>query len=84
MALAHIDPGVYPTIESDVPGIEQLLADERLYARMQTAGTVLVGTVASTAPLPDTGPVSEHDPIWAEATITTECVLRGAKPSSAN
>jgi hypothetical protein len=82
--VVHIDPGVYPTIESDVPGIVKLLADERLYARMQTAGTVLVGTVTAITPLPSMGPVSEHDPLWAAATITAECALRGATPSGAD
>jgi len=82
--VAHVDPGVYPTLESDVPGIEALLADERMYARMQTAGTVLAGTVTAITPLPHTGPVSEHDPMWAEATLTADCALRGATPSRAN
>src|SRR5262249_10592216 len=83
MEVAHIDPGVYPTIESDVPGIEQLLADERLSGRMKAAGSVLVGTVSKITPLPDMGPASEHDPLWAEATITADCALRGTKLSSA-
>jgi hypothetical protein len=82
--VAHVDVGVYPTIESDVPGIEKLLADERLYARMQTASTVLVGTVTTTMPLPDTGGGNEHDPVWAKATIATDCVLRGLRVQAAD
>lgn len=80
--VAHVDPGVYPTLDSDVPGIQQLLADERLYARMDTAGAVLVGTVTAVTSLPDQGPFSEHVPIWAEATIAADCTLRGAKPAT--
>lgn len=81
--VAHVDPGVYPTIESDVPGIEELLADERLFARMETATSVLAGTVSAITPLPGTGPASEHDPLWAEATLTADCTLRGAELPSA-
>jgi hypothetical protein len=81
--VAHIDPGVYPTLAADLPGILQLLADERLEARMQTAGAVVVGTVTSVTPLPDDGPYSEHDPLWAAATIAVECTLRGATPAIA-
>lgn len=81
--ISHVDPGVYPTIESDVPGIETLLAEQRLYARMQTAGSVIVGTVSAITPLmSQIG--SEHDPVWAKATITADCTLRGATPASAD
>jgi hypothetical protein len=75
---------VYPTIEADVPGIEKLLADERLYERMKTAGSVLVGTVTDVTLLPNGPPSSEHDPLWAEATITADCALRGADPQVAH
>jgi hypothetical protein len=80
--VAHVDPGVYPTIESDVPGIEKLLADERLYARMSTATAVVVGTVSKVTMLPQ-NPKSEHDPLWAEATITADCALRGDELATA-
>lgn len=82
--VAHVDPGVYPTLATDVPGIEQLLADEKLYARMETAATVVVGTVTAVTALPDTGPASEHDPLWADATVTVDCALRGATPGAAH
>ena len=81
--IAHADTGVYPTLPSDVPGIEQLLSDEELYARMQTAGSVVVGTVTAVTALPDGPPVSEHDPVWARATIAVDCTLWGATPAAA-
>jgi hypothetical protein len=75
--VAHADPDVYPNLPTDVPAIEALLADEKLYARMQTAGSVIAGTVTAITALPDGPPVSEHDPVWAEATIEAECTLEG-------
>jgi hypothetical protein len=81
--VAHVDEGVYPTIESDVPGIESLLADVRLHDRMATASSVLVGTVTNITPLSSGPPTSEHDPLWAAATITVDCALRGANPTVA-
>jgi len=83
LEVAHVDPGVFPTVDADVPGIEQLLADERLYGRMKTAGAVLVGTVTDVTGVPSGPPVSEHDPLWAVATITADCTLRGAPLASA-
>jgi hypothetical protein len=79
--IAHVDPGVYPTLESDVPGIVKLLAAEKLSARMSTAASVMVGTVSAITPIPgNLG--SEHDPVWADATLTADCVMEGARPAT--
>jgi hypothetical protein len=83
LEVAHADPGVFPTVEADVPGIEAMLADQRLYERAQGAASVVAGQVTAIAP--HTGPVySEHDPMWAVATLQVDCAMQGATPAEAH
>lgn len=81
--VAHVDPGVIPSIESDVPGIVAVLAEAEIHRRMMSAQSVVVGTVTAIETLPLHGGMSEHDPLWAIATLSVECALRGPLRTSA-
>ncbi len=54
-----------------------------LKARAAAAGQVIFGRVAKIEPVANTGPISEHDPVWKRATIEVFEALKGtASPGS--
>jgi hypothetical protein len=75
--VAHVDPGVFANLEADVPGIVGMLAEAQIYRRMMSSQSVVVGTVTAIETLPLHGGMSEHDPLWAIATLSVDCALRG-------
>jgi hypothetical protein len=81
--VTHFDAATYPTIEKDVPAIEQIQADRKLFDRLSTASVIAMGSVGSTKPLNAPGPISEHSPEWSEGAVAASCVLKGSVGSGA-
>jgi hypothetical protein len=82
--LGHVDPGVFPEIDSIVPAIQQTLVDRKLYDRMMQAEAVLRGQVANVVHVQAGCFDSEHAPDWSEGTITPSCLFRGSLPAESN
>jgi hypothetical protein len=72
--IAHTAAGADPSIASDVPAIVQWVADRALYEDMKDAIYVLLASVDSVGN-PIGEPVSEHDPLWADAQVTVQQTL---------
>lgn len=79
--IAEVAPGLFPDLELDVPAIQQRLADRALFDDLQQASAVLAGTVTGVGAQLQTNIGSEHDPLWADATVNVGCVLRDVRPS---
>lgn len=72
------------TLRAQVNRIVGELPDERLQKRIAQADLVVVATVTSVRPAPQTEgrpPGSEHDPEWREASLRVESVEKGQAPS---
>jgi hypothetical protein len=83
-SLAVIEVGVIDdkergAMKEEVGEALEHLADERLLARIERAGLVIVGKVSSTAPLEghEHLPITEHAPLWWTAVIDIESVEKG-------
>jgi hypothetical protein len=81
--VGRADPSARPSIETDVPEIEDLLTARALYDDLMAADLVAVGHVGYVGtPVGSAG--SEHDPRWADANIFLAKTLRDTRTTSAS
>ena len=77
--VGHADPGIYPNIEVEVPAIKSLLVDRQVYGNLMVATAIFRGTVTTVGAPIATSIGSEHDPLWADATVAAECTLHDTR-----
>lgn len=71
-------PADLAALRRDIGAVRAKTEDEKVQARVQSSVLVVTGKVLETKPLAQSGPLSEHDPEWAEAIVEIETIEKGS------
>jgi hypothetical protein len=81
--VGRMDARYGATLPAQIRDAESAAADEKLGRRVAQAQLIVLGRVRETHPAPPPErkpPVTEHDPVWWEATIEIRSVEKGERP----
>ena len=84
LEVGRMDVRYASALPGQIREAERAVADEKLAQRVAKAQLIVLGQVTGTRPAPRDrkSPVTEHDPVWWEATIAVRSVEKGEKPAS--
>jgi hypothetical protein len=85
LEVAHLSGGVdFKGLPQEIDAEDRIMRDEALSERIANASVIVAGKVVATRPLgiPDPLTVSEHTPLWTEATISVTGVEKGSLTAS--
>jgi hypothetical protein len=82
--VGHAAPATYPAIETDVPEIKDLLVERASYDDLVAADLIVVGRVGYVGQPIDSGPASEHEPLWTDSNVFFGRTLRDVRTTHAS